>query len=488
MCIIISFISLPKTTSLPRLVKSILSTCCCLMFIMSTLIMSTRNNNKMPNHLVAGQIMLAPPDQTRYDHFGTKLVSPKSDNHFKSTQRTNTSNIMNNNNKYLVVNDSQQVVIDDSWPFARSTSGPRDLSSRTFSESDMSNNNDDYFINQNDVAHPLDLERLPSLVGQHQNASRQHNASNLNTNIKSTQQVPSVPTNQHRTESSPFYDVELGDDQSDRQPPNKPIKSSRSVPGGQQESVDTSESKQIEQNSNCALILKRTYILKDRQQDEWGEKFVFNDVDVDDEKRRVHKSDLCIKHSEVDKAIEEAKHKLKFEAPDDLDSLEVSEASIAAVAELNLATGQLLTKKFDLSRDEILNALPMIDMASTKFSWHDLCPKHVRPMACSKSRYRTITAHCNNLKHPSWGATGTPYSRYLPPDYADGLGAPRAGRDGKPLPSARLITSLVHVDADEPSHDYSILFADWGQLLNHDITRVAVGEGKFGCLVTSVIL
>lgn len=169
---------------------------------------------------------------------------------------------------------------------------------------------------------------------------------------------------------------------------------------------------------------------------------------------------------------------MKFEKPEDLDTLEVSEASIAAVAELNLAAAQILIKRFDLSHDEILNALPMIDMSSSKFFWKDLCPKHVRPMMCMKSRYRTISGHCNNLKHPSWGATKTPYSRYLPPDYADGLTLPRVSQTGDPLPSARLITSMVHVDSDEPSNDYSMLFASWGQILNHDVTRAAVGEGE----------
>lgn len=241
-----------------------------------------------------------------------------------------------------------------------------------------------------------------------------------------------------------------------------------------------SESKSIE-HMNCALILKRTYIVKSADADEWGDKFVFNDVDTDDEKKKkkqVFKSDLCIKHSDVDRAIEEAKHKVKFEKSDDLDSLELSDLSIADVAELNLAAGRILTKKFDLSHDEILNALPMIDMSSSKFYWKNLCPKHVRSMICTKSRYRTITAHCNNLKHPSWGAAKTPYSRYLPPDYADGLSAPRASKEGDPLPSARLISSIVHKDAEEPSNDYSALFASWGQLLNHDITRIAVGNGK----------
>lgn len=252
------------------------------------------------------------------------------------------------------------------------------------------------------------------------------------------------------------------------------------------EGVDVSESTNRVDNHNpdCVLILKRTYILKNKDTvDEWGDKFVFNDVDDNhkEKKKKIHKSDLCIKRMDVDKAIEEAKHKMKFKTPQDIDSLEVSDRSISQVAELNLATGQLLTKKFDLTHDEILNALPMIDMSTSKLFWKDLCPKHVRPMTCFKHRYRTITAHCNNLKHPSWGATKTPYSRYLPPDYADGLTLPRASQTGEPLPSARLISSIVHRDHDEPSNDYSTAFASWGQILNHDVTRAAIGEAPDCC-------
>lgn len=47
------------------------------------------------------------------------------------------------------------------------------------------------------------------------------------------------------------------------------------------DSTQVAESNQIEHSSDCALILKRTYILKAPVQDEWGEKFVFNDVDTD---------------------------------------------------------------------------------------------------------------------------------------------------------------------------------------------------------------
>lgn len=188
---------------------------------------------------------------------------------------------------------------------------------------------------------------------------------------------------------------------------------------------------------------------------------------------------MCIQFADVNKAINEAKHKIKFEKPKDINEVEISDSSIGMLAELNLATIQILRQKFDLSADEMLNALPMIDMTSSKFYWDNLCPKHLQAsMYCSKSRYRTISAHCNNIKHPLWGASKTPYSRYLPPDYADGLQLPRAAKNGDPLPSARLVTSIVHKDVDEPSNYFSVLFASWGQLIDHDLTRVAPGRGK----------
>jgi len=52
-----------------------------------------------------------------------------------------------------------------------------------------------------------------------------------------------------------------------------------------QEAVDVSASNRIEHNSECALILKRTYIIKSSNEDEWGDKYVFNDVDTEVEKK-----------------------------------------------------------------------------------------------------------------------------------------------------------------------------------------------------------
>jgi len=36
------------------------------------------------------------------------------------------------------------------------------------------------------------------------------------------------------------------------------------------------------------------------------------------------------------------------------------------------------------------------------------------------SKYRTVDGSCNNLKNPSWGASMTPFYRYINPEFSDG--------------------------------------------------------------------
>ena len=293
---------------------------------------------------------------------------------------------------------------------------------------------------------------------------------------------------------------------------------------------------------------------------------------------------------------------------------------MAAIGEINMAATQIIADQFDLSNDELLNGLPLIDMSKSKF-WQ-ICPKLVRQdLKCSLSRFRTMTGHCNNLKHPTWGAAMTPFARYLPPVHPDGIWIPRksivtemtfelgeghrethaslaptmplpvfdqnqhlarhqhehfrlppvgglerlnemmgerelaaaasvhfvrrarlgatgSGAEhlhpsesapansshhqqshsllepfaaaatpldlipgpqpaasirrrleqsarGRPvaqeLPSARLVTSIVHRDFDLPNHDLSILFMSWGQLLDHDMTRAGQPPSSIKC-------
>ena len=58
--------------------------------------------------------------------------------------------------------------------------------------------------------------------------------------------------------------------------------------------------------------------------------------------------------------------------------------------------------------------------------------------------YRSADGSCNNMKHPEWGASLTPFLRFLPPDYSDGVQAFRKARSGQELPNPRLISTTVH--------------------------------------------
>ena len=58
--------------------------------------------------------------------------------------------------------------------------------------------------------------------------------------------------------------------------------------------------------------------------------------------------------------------------------------------------------------------------------------------------YRSADGSCNNMKHPEWGASLTPFLRFLPPDYSDGVQAFRKAKSGDELPNPRLISTTVH--------------------------------------------
>ncbi len=78
---------------------------------------------------------------------------------------------------------------------------------------------------------------------------------------------------------------------------------------------------------------------------------------------------------------------------------------------------------------------------------------------------RTLNGNGNNLRHPTWGESGSEYVRVAPPKYADGLGAMIAG------PPARYVSNRIFNDLGQN------LFSEngvtqwgwaWAQFLDHD--------------------
>lgn len=74
--------------------------------------------------------------------------------------------------------------------------------------------------------------------------------------------------------------------------------------------------------------------------------------------------------------------------------------------------------RFHLSFREINEGLPTIDTSKTDI-W-DVCPANFKPRPCTMSRFRSLDGHCNNMKHSVWGASNTPFVRFLPPMYSNG--------------------------------------------------------------------
>ncbi|XP_028168651.1 chorion peroxidase isoform X2 [Ostrinia furnacalis] len=140
---------------------------------------------------------------------------------------------------------------------------------------------------------------------------------------------------------------------------------------------------------------------------------------------------------------------------------------------LNLFAAQELKARQALSDDELA-------LGFTEHTDGPFCPP---PPTCSNppSRYRSIGGDCNNPKNPSWGAVHSGYERLLPPDYSDGTWAMRASSTGLPLPSPRLVSNALILDAPHPSPTHNLMFMQFGQFIAHDTTSgvvFTIGNGS----------
>ncbi|XP_001607463.4 uncharacterized protein LOC100123757 isoform X1 [Nasonia vitripennis] len=108
-----------------------------------------------------------------------------------------------------------------------------------------------------------------------------------------------------------------------------------------------------------------------------------------------------------------------------------------------------------------------------------VCPRDHNVVCPSvPSKYRRFDGACN---HPeNRGMAYTPFARSLPPDYADGISAPRVGKYGNPLPSARLVRRKVHPPSPSTNPSFTVMLAVFGQFLDHDITATADSRGRNG--------
>uniref|UniRef100_A0ABD2XNQ1 Peroxidase n=1 Tax=Trichogramma kaykai TaxID=54128 RepID=A0ABD2XNQ1_9HYME len=96
-------------------------------------------------------------------------------------------------------------------------------------------------------------------------------------------------------------------------------------------------------------------------------------------------------------------------------------------------------------------------------------PCRVRPeRPCPPSKYRTPSGACNNIRHPAWGARGSPYLRLLPPAYVDGISRPRSNG----LPSASSLAQQLRSSRVPVAHEaLNSLTGVWAELVLRDISE-----------------
>ncbi|XP_023288072.1 uncharacterized protein LOC105701787 [Orussus abietinus] len=101
--------------------------------------------------------------------------------------------------------------------------------------------------------------------------------------------------------------------------------------------------------------------------------------------------------------------------------------------------------------------------------------------ACPPSKFRTPSGACNNVRHPAWGARGSPYLRILPPSYADGISSPRRSSGSHELPAASEVVSRIRTGRESPrSHEgLTSLSGIWSELILRDISS-SIHPGHLG--------
>ncbi|XP_034244219.1 uncharacterized protein LOC117646942 [Thrips palmi] len=144
---------------------------------------------------------------------------------------------------------------------------------------------------------------------------------------------------------------------------------------------------------------------------------------------------------------------------------------VALVAE---EATKYMAQALELSPDQVRLGGPSMDVTNTTLGRG--CPLP-REAPCPPRKYRAYSGHCNNVQRPLWGAANTRYSRFLSPQYSDGVSLPRGAVGG--LPSARSVSLAVHRDSDRPHLHVVTLLPVWADLLAHDLAHTPQ-MGGFG--------
>ncbi|KAJ8385975.1 hypothetical protein AAFF_G00177960 [Aldrovandia affinis] len=114
------------------------------------------------------------------------------------------------------------------------------------------------------------------------------------------------------------------------------------------------------------------------------------------------------------------------------------------------------------------------------------CSARVQPPSCrttpNVNKYRTASSICNNRRNPRMGSSNTPFTRWLPSKYQDGLALPLGWDEnlqvnGQLLPLVREVSNRILKTANEDvvsDNIYTHLVTIFGQWTDHDLTFTPV--------------
>lgn len=184
-----------------------------------------------------------------------------------------------------------------------------------------------------------------------------------------------------------------------------------------------------------------------------------------------HNSYFSVTYDEVDKTVRKAIENMGNFVPKEVKELSSNYPKphhIAVVSAILEEATKILSTTYDLTVNNIHHDLRKIDPTDTIIS--GICPTFLTPVRCELSKYRTLSGMCNNLQYPSWASARSAMIRYLPPSYEDGISEPRKySVTGHLLPNPRYISNVVHSEDSYKDHGITIMLANWGQMVVHDI-------------------
>ncbi|XP_011642719.1 uncharacterized protein LOC105430734 isoform X1 [Pogonomyrmex barbatus] len=176
----------------------------------------------------------------------------------------------------------------------------------------------------------------------------------------------------------------------------------------------------------------------------------------------------CITYDAVNHAYVEARKRINVARPK---SEMWRPEDLATVGELLLDITTNLAQTYGLTYEEVERSLPLIDTSKTLI--REVCPAFLSNVECRPGKYRRYDGLCTNLQNPTWGATLSPFTRLMSPQFADGLTAPRISVTGHDLPLSRVVSRTMHPDEGYHDHAGTVMVIAWGQFMDHDYTLTA---------------